>query len=156
MAVPLDFPASPTVGQRYTSSFGVTYEWNGFAWVVGLDPGLTDLTVLGGVLNQVRVLLQDTLFGNYRYPTDQLIANLNQGMMEMFRIRPDLFLANAFVIPQFAGDELDAPISIEQQYIPPLIYFTVGLTQARDDEETQDARATGFMQRFSQMLREPV
>jgi Chaperone of endosialidase len=32
--VAFDFPASPTVGQKYTSG-GVTYSWNGYAWAGG-------------------------------------------------------------------------------------------------------------------------
>jgi len=30
----LDFPASPTVGQQYAAPNGVTYQWDGAAWVV--------------------------------------------------------------------------------------------------------------------------
>jgi hypothetical protein len=36
----LDFPASPTVGQQYAAPNGVTYQWDGAAWVVtGGPPG---------------------------------------------------------------------------------------------------------------------
>src|SRR5215831_3003522 len=30
----LDFPASPTVGQQYAASNGVTYQWDGAAWII--------------------------------------------------------------------------------------------------------------------------
>jgi Repeat of unknown function (DUF5907) len=30
----LDFPASPTVGQQYAAPNGITYQWDGAAWVV--------------------------------------------------------------------------------------------------------------------------
>jgi hypothetical protein len=33
-----------------------------------------------------------------------------------------------------------------------LIYYTVGLTQLRDDEQTQDQRAVNFMKTFAQTL----
>lgn len=36
----LDFPANPTVGQQYAAPNGVTYQWDGAAWVVtGGPPG---------------------------------------------------------------------------------------------------------------------
>lgn len=36
----LDFPSSPTVGQQYAAPNGVTYQWDGAAWVVtGGPPG---------------------------------------------------------------------------------------------------------------------
>jgi hypothetical protein len=73
-------------------------------------------------------------------------------MLDAYRIRPDLFLANRFIIPQYSIDFPDQPIVIEQQYIPTFIYYAVGLTQARDDEQTQDARAGTFLRVFQQTL----
>jgi hypothetical protein len=36
----LDFPAAPTVGQQYAAPNGVTYQWDGAAWVItGGPPG---------------------------------------------------------------------------------------------------------------------
>jgi hypothetical protein len=70
----------------------------------------------------------------------------------MFRVRPDIFMANGYVVPQFQSNALTALLIIEQQYVPSLIYYTVGMAQLRDDEETQDARAAAFTQRFTQTL----
>jgi hypothetical protein len=39
--MPIDFPASPTLGQDYSFS-GRTWEWNGSAWVVVGQPALAD------------------------------------------------------------------------------------------------------------------
>jgi hypothetical protein len=155
MAIQLDFPPSPQVGDNYTSAAGVVYQWNGQAWVIGFyDTSSEDFTMVGDVLDQVRTLLQDVdvASGSYRYSTDSIIANINMGLIEMYRLRPDIFLENDFVIPQFNDGELDADLVIEQQYVPALVFYATGLTQARDDEETQDARATGLMQRFTAML----
>ena len=151
----MDFPVSPVVGQKYTNSIGVVYEWNGVAWVVGFyDSSTQTFNTLGDLLDQIRTLLQDTdvSSGEYRYSTDSIVMNLNQGMMEMYRIRPDLFLENDYNIQVFNVAEPNAVIVIEPQYVPALVYYAVGLTQARDDEQTQDQRATGFLKVFQSAI----
>src|SRR5215471_10290501 len=124
----MDFPLNPAVNQTYTAPSGTVYTWDGVAWVVDPFYVSTSLASVGDLLKQVRILLQDTdlTAGEYRYSTDSLVIALNQCMMEMFRIRPDLFLEQGFVIPTFTVDLLDMPIGIEAQYIPPIIYYVVG------------------------------
>ena len=155
MAV-IDFPLSPVVGQKYTSSFGVVYEWDGAAWVVGFyDSSTQQLQTVGDLLSQVRTLLQDvdnSASSGYRYSTDSIIMALNQGMIDMYRVRPDLFLESGFVIPVFNSGLPDQPIGVEQQYISPLVYYVTGLVQARDDEQNQDSRAMAFLKTFSASL----
>lgn len=152
MILPLDFPPTPIVGQDYTAPNGAVYTWDGLAWTVGFyDSGTQQLLSVGNVLDQVRTLLQDTdnaASSGYRYSTDSIITNMNQGLADLFRIRPDLFLELNFKIPEFGVDQLDQPMGIETQYISPLIFYIVGLTQARDDEQTQDARAGVFLKTF--------
>jgi len=154
----LDFPSSPAIGDKYTSSMGVVYTWNGAAWEIGFyDTGTETFTQVGDVLDQVRTLLQDVdvSSGQYRYSTDSIISNINMGMIEMYRVRPDIFLENDFKIPQFSDSALDADLVIEPQYVPALVFYAVGLTQLRDDEETQDQRGGVFIQRFQQLLEAP-
>jgi hypothetical protein len=154
MTTEMDFPANPSVGQNYTSPVGVTYTWNGLGWQVDyytLDDQLYDLADL---LKQIRVLLQDTdLTGTgYRYSDDELITNINMGMWEMYRARPDIFLGVNFVVPQFTTALLSTVWPLDQQYVPSIIYYAVGLAQMRDDEGTQDARASGFITKFTSTL----
>jgi hypothetical protein len=151
----MDFPAAPFVGQDYTAPSGVVYTWDGVAWTVGYyDSASQQLNSVGNIVDQVRTLLQDTdnSSGQYRYSTDSIVTNLNQSMGDMYRVRPDLFLENKFVIPVFTVGALEALVSIEQQYISPLIFYVVGLTQARDDEQTQDMRAGVFLDTFQRQL----
>jgi hypothetical protein len=151
----LNFPADPTVGQKYTSPVGAVYEWTGYGWVIGFYSSATEqLGTLGGILDQCRTLLQDTdtLGGEYRYSNDSLVTNLNMGLWEMYRVRPDIFLELNFQVPQYDSALPDMPIAIEPQFAPALVYYTVGLAQLRDDEGTQDARAGGFLQKFTSML----
>ena len=151
----MDFPVGPAVGQRYTNSIGVVYEWNGVAWVIGFYDSTTEtFMVVGDLLDQIRTLLldTDTAGGEYRYSDASIVTNINQGLLEMYRIRPDIFLENKFKIPVFNNAALDDPIVIEPQFIPSLIYYAVGMCQLRDDEPTQDARASAFLGKFSSML----
>ena len=151
----MDFPLAPVIGQRYTNTIGVVYEWNGFAWVVGFyDSANEDFLTLGDVLDQIRILLQDTdtLGNEYRYSTASLVTNINMGLLEMYRIRPDIFLENDFVVPTFNDAQPDAAMVIEQQFVPSLVYYAVGMAQLRDDEGTQDSRASSFLGKFTSML----
>jgi len=151
----MDFPFNPTLGQKYTNSAGVVYEWNGVAWVVGFyDTSSDAFEVVGDIVDQVRTILQDTdvSSGEYRYSNDSIVQNINQGMLEMFKLRPDIFLEVDFKVPNFNAAELDTEWPLEVQWIPPIVYFTVGLTQVRDDEGTQDTRASAFLARFRGML----
>lgn len=155
MTTPLDFPASPTVGQKFTAQNNVVYIFDGVAWTIGYyDSNTQELQVVGDIIDQVRTLLQDTdaSSGQYRYSTDSIVTNLNQSMGDLYRLRPDLFLEMGFQIPSFSVNSLTDPIGIEQQYLSPLIFYVVGLTQARDDEQTQDARADAFLQTFTKQI----
>ena len=151
----MDFPANPTVGQHFTNSVGIVYEWTGTAWVIGFyDAALETLTTVGDLLEMIRTLLQDTdtSGGEYRYSSDSIVANINMGLIEMYRIRPDIFLENKFKIPVFNDADLSSALVIEQQFVPSLVYYAVGMCQLRDDEPTQDSRASAFLGKFTSML----
>jgi hypothetical protein len=151
----MDFPADPVVGQKYTNSIGVVYEWTGVAWVIGFYDSTTEtFTSVGDLLEIIRTLLQDTdtSSGEYRYSSDSIVANINMGLIEMYRIRPDIFLENNFKIPVFNDADLSTALIIEQQFVPSLIYYAVGMCQLRDDEPTQDQRASSFIAKFSSTL----
>jgi hypothetical protein len=154
----LDFPSNPFVGQTYTTEAGITYQWNGTAWIVNYyDSNTQQLQYVGDLIKQVRTLLQDVDIssGQYRYSTDSLVMNLNQGMLEMYRIRPDIFLSTNFTVPSFSIGHLSAPLVIEPQFVPALVYYVVGMTQVRDDEGTQDTRASAFLTKFTAILVPP-
>ena len=150
-----DFPADPVLYQIWTAPTGAVYIWNGSAWVVGVyDSTTQNFSQIGGIIAQVRTLLQDQSLagGEYRYSDDSLIMNLNMGLLEMYRIRPDIFLSEYFTVPQYTIGQFDSALPIEQQFVPSLVYYIVGLTQLRDNEGEQDERASGFLGKFTSML----
>jgi hypothetical protein len=155
MAEEMDFPSGPSIGQDYTAPSGTVYTWDGYGWIIGYyDTSTEAFQELGDLLSMIRTLLQDTdtSGGEYRYSTDSLVANINMGLMEMYRIRPDIFLELQFKVPIYNDAELGAPITIEPQFTPALVYYAVGLAQLRDDEPTQDTRASQFLGKFTSML----
>ena len=151
----MDFPPSPYVGQTYTSPAGTLYSWSGYAWIVGaaISPDQSFAT-LNDIMQQIRTLLQDTDLssGAYRYDDGSIVQNINMGMLEMYRLRPDIFLETGFVVPAFTSGNMGVPWPIEQQWVPLIVIFAAGMTQLRDDEQTQDARAQAFIGSFKQSL----
>lgn len=155
----MDFPALPVIGQHYTAPSGIVYQFDGYGWVIGFyDTDDDALYTLGDLLDQIRILLQDTdtSGGEYRYSTGSIVLNINQGLLEMYRIRPDIFLEANFKVPTYSDAQLDTALAIEPQHVPALVYYAVGMTQLRDDEGTQDNRASSFLTKFVSMLLAPA
>ena len=109
------------------------------------------LDTVADYITAVRALLQDTI-ETYRYSDADLIAALNYGILEMRRLRPDLlssYFATSLPTYSASGDYVD----VDPQYRMSLVYYIAGHLQLRDDENTQDARAAIFLNKFtSQML----
>jgi hypothetical protein len=111
---------------------------------------MAQLSTVAEYLAESRRLLQDAT-APYRYPDVDLVEALNFGLMEMRRLRPDLFL-NEFTVPSYVSTTPTAVVTVDLMYRTPLVYYMVGRMQLRDDEATMDARAGTFMQKFLQQL----
>src|SRR5262245_55400235 len=123
MSEMMDFPANPELGQYYVNSINLLYQWDGQGWIVVKAPDPIDSGYsLADLLEQIRILLQDTdNSSEFRYSTHSLILNINQSLLEMFRLRPDIFFPLDFKVPRFKDDDLLVDLRIEQQYVPPII-----------------------------------
>lgn len=111
------------------------------------------LDTVGKITDYARVLLQDTL-EPFRYPTADLINNLNAGLLDARRLRPDLFLYTPTDVPSYsATSEI---VDIDQQYRMALVYYVAGQAQLRDEEDVTDARAAAFIDRFTTTLIAPL
>lgn len=111
------------------------------------------LDTVGQYLEESRRLLQDEVVP-YRYPDDDLVDALNIGILEARRLRADLFLP-LFEIPWADPSgtiNMAAPVTLDPQYRPSLVYYIVGRAQLRDDEPTVDQRASALMSKFTQQL----
>ena len=101
-------------------------------------------------LTAARVLLQDTVT-TYRYSDDELLIALNIGLLSARQKRPDLFLAVPDAVPSYDTNDATA-IAIDAQYLPSLLYFVVGFTHLRDEEDTNDQRAAALLNKFTSQL----
>jgi hypothetical protein len=106
-------------------------------------------------LNRCRALLLDQNIP-YRYPDIDLVENLNMGILEARKLRPELFQATFWsttTLPSFSATAPTAVVPIDPQYRVPFVYYICGHAQLRDEENTQDTRAAAFLNKFtSQML----
>mgnify|MGYP003575019498 CR=1 FL=1 len=128
------------------------------------------------IITEARDLLQDSLVP-YRYSAATLLAALNRGLREMGRIRPDAFwdrfeLTTADILvpevvntdsdPDDAPEEVDLDedsqvaltdeIDFNGEYLSALVYFVVASAELRDEEYTNDGRASMMMAQFKAQL----
>lgn len=115
------------------------------------------LDIVADYVVEVRRILQDTVTP-YRYTDTNLCSALNMGLLEARRLRPDLFLTSGLrnSVPSFPVSNATA-VPMDPQYRPALVYYMAGQTQLMDEETTQDARASVFLNKFvSQLLTLPA
>jgi hypothetical protein len=112
----------------------------------------------------------------YRYDDNTLVLTLNQGLAEIGRIRPDIFLDLKYQAPLRKGDTDDGSppiyttgdiatnadgsynpqkgtlVPVPRKYIVPLDWWMAGWPQFFDVADTQDQRAQGFLAKFQSHL----
>lgn len=101
------------------------------------------------MVTTARVLLQDV--DGDRVSDAELLVGLNAALLEMRRLRPDMFISTANSVPDYAAvDSTD--VDVDQQYRMAVVYYMVGHAQLRDEEDTSDARASALLQKFTAQL----
>lgn len=113
---------------------------------------MAQLSTVGDYIDESRRLLQDEQTP-YRYPDKDIVEALNIGLMEVRRLRADLFLPS-FTVPAPSSTTIDtaATIALDMMYRSALVYYIVGRMQLRDDEQGSDQRAGALLQKFVQQL----
>lgn len=103
-------------------------------------------------VDRARVLLLDVI-APYRYSDADLVENLNMGILEARRVRPDI-LKGYFrsSLPDFNTAAMTAEVDIDPQYRVAFVYYICGQAQLRDDENVQDSRAVTFLNKFTAQL----
>jgi hypothetical protein len=106
-------------------------------------------------VTRARALMQDAT-EPYRYSDEDLVEAMNLGVLEMRRLRMDIFLSEIRTgtgLPEYSSSSLSDSVTIDEQYRMALLYYICGHTQMRDEEDTQDSRAAVFLNKFTaQML----
>jgi hypothetical protein len=111
------------------------------------------LSTVQDYVDRARVLLQDQV-APYRYQDAELVAALGLAILEIRRLRPDILKAFFRTsLPDFSTSSMTAAVPIDPMYRMAVLYYVCGHAQLRDDENTQDSRASVFLNKFtSQML----
>jgi len=108
------------------------------------------LDTVAKYVTAARVLLQDKV-APYRYSDDELCLALSLAMIEARRLRADLFIGRSDAVPSYTANDTTAVV-FDQQYRTAILYYMVGHAQLRDEEDTQDARASVFLNKFAAQL----
>jgi hypothetical protein len=108
------------------------------------------LDTVGDYVSEARVLLQDTM-EPYRTPSTELKTAIGLGILEMRRLRPDLFTFTALpAISSISADNM--AVAVEPTHRLPLLYFIVGHVGLKDEEEGAEGRANGFLGAFRKSM----
>lgn len=104
-------------------------------------------------INRARRIVQDTDSTSYRYSDDELMDSVNDALLEVRRVRPELFLASGFesedVVFEDAGN---TALPIEDFNFSALVYLTAGYQMLRDDEFSLDSRAVNLLNKGTAQL----
>lgn len=100
------------------------------------------------IIDDARVDLQDS--AGTRYTTAQLIGYANDGVREMFRVRPD-FRLGSYGTPVPTYVESDT-LPIPDNYRMLLTNYLIFRSEVRDDEYSVNGRAVQFLARFEKEL----
>jgi len=110
------------------------------------------LDTVQNYVDRARILLLDEV-EPYRYSTASLVEALNLGILEIRRIRSDVLLSYFRTsLPEFSTTDMTEAVPIDVQYRTALLYYIVGHSHLRDEENTQDSRATAFLNKFTAQL----
>lgn len=102
-------------------------------------------------ITQIRDLLQDV--DAARYTNAVIVDAVNNGVREMFRLRPDIFRHYGFnIMPVYLTNVLDERVCVDLQYLPALTLYAVGWVNLRDEEGNSDQRAAALMTSFATKL----
>lgn len=116
------------------------------------------MATIGRLLRDARAILNDTvpLTGAVRYSDEDLVQAFNTALFEARAKRPDAFLAMGLraPVPEYKmPDDAETAFPLDITFYPAVLYYVVGRSELREDEFTQDSRATALMNKFvSQLL----
>lgn len=110
------------------------------------DKNQPTLNTVAGYIADARTLLQDLVPG-YRFPDLSLLVALNVAMLEASRKRGDLFVFNVLTKGQVQAFQAvdDTYVDIEPQFRLGILYMLIGHALLREQEDTQVALATSYM-----------
>jgi hypothetical protein len=98
-----------------------------------------------------RVNLNDGDPTSYRYPDATMLDGLQQGVDDMRRLRPDLFIDDPDGMETIVSAGADLQL-IDRQYRSALLDYLVAYCENTDDEGADKGRSTSFRALFAAKL----
>lgn len=97
------------------------------------------------IVDLARVPLNDS--DKARYPDAALLTFANQGILQIFKRRPDLFVGQFGSLPD--GEKaLDDAFPLPADYVQTLADYVTARAEMTDDEHVSSGRAAAFAQLF--------
>lgn len=113
--------------------------------------GTTHLATVHDYVKEVRVLLLDKVHP-HRYKDHEIVTAFNNALLQGRALRADLFVTRwGSDVPSFTADD-DAEVRLEPQFRLAFVYGTAWQVLTRDEDDVQDARASGFRNLFHEIL----
>lgn len=107
-------------------------------------------TTIKNLIDICRFQLQDMQDQPYRYADDKLVMGLDVAFDECYRIRPDIFIREPE--PDVIGKPLTTEVPVPRGYVMAFAFYMCGFVSMSDQEDTQDSRATVFLNKFVAQL----
>ncbi len=102
---------------------------------------------LAAVIKQVRYQMQDEDASNYRYTDERLVDTLNMALLDVWRLRPDLFLAAGWKLTEYTVANLSdsTMLPIDDIYFSTVVKLIVGYVELENDSVTPDGKAATML-----------
>ena len=84
-----------------------------------------------------------------RYTEEERRRWIGSAMLTLWRNRQDLFVGSW--VPPSAYPQLSDTFPLPDTYLQSVADFTIGMSQAKDDDHVNEGRAAAFMAKFSQV-----
>jgi hypothetical protein len=104
---------------------------------------------VGDVKARAKSILKDKV-DPVRYPEADLLNAVNDALLEVRRIRPDLYLSKSFKVAILINDTDVLPV--EDFVFNSIVYWVVGTMMLRDDEFSVDGRAMNMINKATGQL----
>jgi hypothetical protein len=101
--------------------------------------------LVSDLIFQTREVLQD--MAGDRYTDDRIIRALNLGVLDLRRVRPDVFIGR-YHEPTFQATLPGEVFPLPSEIVPSLIKYMAGWVELADDEYTNDGRAAALLGAF--------
>ena len=117
-------------------------------YVMGMAMARNDLAVGGAAMDTA---LKAIAAAPLRYSDDRLYALAGDALLELRRIRPDLFLSFGLrrALPRLVPADAPAPFPLDDRYYPAVISYIVAMGLARDGGLKRDDNAAAYLSLFS-------